>query len=213
MTLTHVDIVYQIIVFMFAISVHESAHAYVAYKLGDPTAFMLGRVTLNPIKHVELFGTILLPAVLLLLGAPVFGWAKPTPVNSRNFKHLMRDDILVSVAGPISNFSIAIGSVIALVLIGVATAQQHVSDNSVLVPISVLLFQAVIVNVVLGVFNLIPLPPLDGSHVLKHFLPSGARETYQRLGIVSLILFFTVGSRVINALASPIINALLSFLR
>src|SRR5574337_783182 len=117
MNLEHVDIFFQIIVFLFAISVHESAHAWMANRCGDPTARMLGRITLNPLKHIDLFGTIVLPMLGLLTGLPVFGWAKPTPVNPLNFRHKVRDDILTSVVGPISNFIIAWGAVSALALI------------------------------------------------------------------------------------------------
>src|ERR1700744_450014 len=99
MTLTHVDIVFQVIVFLFAISVHESAHAWVAYRCGDPTAFMLGRVTLNPIKHIDVFGTIVMPLLALFTHLPLIGWAKPTPVNTRKLKNFVRDDVLVSLAG------------------------------------------------------------------------------------------------------------------
>src|SRR5215472_11141799 len=98
MTQDHVLIIYQIIVFLFAISVHESAHAWTALRCGDPTAYMLGRVTLNPIKHIDPFGTIVLPLIAALSGIPVIGWAKPTPVNTRNLRKFVRDDILVSVA-------------------------------------------------------------------------------------------------------------------
>ena len=108
MDLQHIDIlniVFQLIAFMFAISVHESAHAWMANLRGDPTARMLGRITLNPIKHIDLFGTLILPAVAMLAHLPVLGWAKPTPVDPRNFKNPMLDDILTSVVGPISNFA------------------------------------------------------------------------------------------------------------
>src|SRR5512138_1846287 len=107
MTQQHVDYVFQVIVFLFAISVHESAHAWTASRCGDPTARMLGRVTLNPIRHIDLFGSIVLPTMLILLGLPPFGWAKPVPVDPRNFRHQVRDDILTAVAGPVSNFLIA----------------------------------------------------------------------------------------------------------
>ncbi len=104
MTLQHIDIVFQLIAFLFAISVHESAHAWMANLRGDPTARMLGRISLNPIRHIDLFGTILLPAVALFFHIPVLGWAKPTPVDPRNFKNPVMDDILTSIVGPISNF-------------------------------------------------------------------------------------------------------------
>src|SRR3990172_7987348 len=109
MNLEHVNILFQIMVFLFAISVHESAHAWMANRCGDPTARLLGRITLNPLKHIDLIGTVVLP---------LFGWAKPTPVNPLNFKNHVRDDILTSVVGPISNFVIASGALLVLVVIG-----------------------------------------------------------------------------------------------
>ena len=112
-----VDIFFEIIVLLFAICVHESAHAWMANRLGDPTAKMLGRVSLNPIVHIDPFGTIIMPLILIVLGFPPFGWAKPTPVDTRNFKNLVRDDILTAVAGPVSNFLTAFLSVIALAII------------------------------------------------------------------------------------------------
>src|SRR3974377_2278750 len=112
-----VTIFFEIVVLLFAISVHESAHAWMANRLGDPTAKMLGRISLNPLVHIDLFGTILLPAMLILAGFPPFGYAKPTPVDTRNFKNLMRDDILTAVAGPIRNFITAFGAVICLALL------------------------------------------------------------------------------------------------
>src|ERR1700747_1885558 len=117
MNLSHVEIVFQLISFLFAISVHESAHAWMANRCGDPTARMLGRITLNPIKHIDPVGTLLLPAVAMYFHAPVIGWAKPTPVDPRNFKNPVLDDILPSVVGPISNFVVAIGAVLALALV------------------------------------------------------------------------------------------------
>src|SRR5512146_1088176 len=114
MTVQHIDIVFQVIVFLFAISVHESAHAWMAFRRGDPTAYMLGRITLNPIKHIDPFGTVILPLLAIVMHFPVIGWAKPTPVNTRNFKHLVRDDILTSVAGPISNLLVAAVAVVIM---------------------------------------------------------------------------------------------------
>ena len=117
MTLQHIDIVFQLIAFLFAISVHESAHAWMANLRGDPTARMLGRISLNPIKHIDPVGTLLLPAVAMFFHAPVIGWAKPTPVDPRNFKNPVLDDILTSVVGPISNFVVATGAVLVLALV------------------------------------------------------------------------------------------------
>src|SRR5580692_5912035 len=117
MTLQHVDILFQLIAFLFAISIHESAHAWMANRCGDPTARMLGRVTLNPIKHIDPVGTVLLPLVALFSSVPLLGWAKPTPVDPRNFKNVMLDDILTSVVGPVSNFLLATVALLFLALI------------------------------------------------------------------------------------------------
>ena len=183
-----IDIVFQIIVFLFAISVHESAHAWMASRLGDPTARMLGRVSLNPIKHIDPVGTILLPAIAMITHFPVIGWAKSTPVDPRNFKHYVRDDILTSVAGPVSNFLTAAAAVIGLIVVAHAsqvgrlvvsrwpggprpeTSLRSSPPMRAIVPIGALLYAAMEINVLLGVFNLIPIPPLDGSHVIRYFL-------------------------------------------
>ena len=114
MTLAHVDIVFQLVAFLFAISIHESAHAWMAWRCGDPTAMMLGRITLNPIKHIDPVGTVLMPLIAAITGFPMLGWAKPTPVNPRNFRNLVWDDIKTSVAGPVSNFLVAAGAVLVM---------------------------------------------------------------------------------------------------
>jgi len=217
MTLQHVDIFMQVIVFLFAISVHESAHAWMAHRLGDPTAYMLGRVTLNPIKHIDPVGTVLLPLLAVVAHLPMIGWAKPTPVNTRHFKHLVRDDILTSVAGPVSNFLTAIVATLMLLLIslsgsgnemvqGLVQNGEVADTNSVLMPIVLLLYNGMIINVLLGVFNLIPVPPLDGSHVLRHFLPDGIRQVYDRMGIFALVLLFAVGGSFLRAIFVPVIH-------
>src|SRR4051812_25718884 len=198
MTLQHVDILFQLIVFLFAISVHESAHAWTANRCGDPTARMLGRVTLNPLKHIDPVGTILLPLIAAFAHIPVLGWAKPTPVNPRNFKNPMRDDILTSVAGPISNFMVASIAVALLALVSLASplGRQIIhgipmglvsGGDSALVPMCLFVYELMVINVVLAVFNLIPVPPLDGSHVLRHFLSPGALRVYDTIGIFGLM--------------------------
>jgi Zn-dependent protease len=218
MTLQHVDILFQLIVFLFAISVHESAHAWMASRRGDPTARMLGRVTLNPIKHIDPVGTVLLPVIAALTHFPMIGWAKPTPVDPRNFKNPVLDDILTSMAGPVSNFLVATCALIALSLIklssplgkqivfGIPYGMISPDMNSVLVPGSLLLYELMRINIILGVFNLIPVPPLDGSHVLRHFLPPNALRIYDTLGIFALMALVFLGGSLLGKLIFPVVG-------
>jgi Zn-dependent protease len=190
-----VDIFLQIVVLLFAISVHESAHAWMANRLGDPTAKMLGRVSLNPIVHIDPFGTILVPALLVLFGFPAFGWAKPTPVDPRNFKKIVRDDILTAVAGPVSNFITAFVSVVILAVIyhgAISDSGGLLRAVSISDPLRKMFSLAILINVVLAVFNLIPLPPLDGSHVIRHFLSYESLKLYDRFGYFGLIILMFI---------------------
>ncbi len=211
----YVDIVFQLIVFLFAISIHESAHAWMAFRRGDPTAYMLGRVTLNPIKHIDPIGTILLPAIALFTHLPVLGWAKPTPVNPRNFRNPVLDDVLTSVAGPVSNFLVALVATILLILISVTSATGReivhggrfgMGSGSILEPVVLFLFDLLIINVVLAVFNLIPVPPLDGSHVLRHALSGSALAVYDRMGFFGLLLLVYFAPGLLSALIRPVLG-------
>lgn len=218
------EIIYQMIAFLFAISVHESAHAWTASRCGDPTARMLGRVSLNPIRHIDLFGTIILPLVAAISGIPLLGWAKPTPVDPRNFRNPMLDDILTSVAGPVSNFIVATGALLLLGGISLSSVSGHelimglpggftgASSNSPLTPVAMLLYALMIINVVLAVFNLIPVPPLDGSHVLRHFLSDPVRKMYDRIGIFALLALVYLGGNLLNGLIRPFLRFYVSML-
>ena len=224
MTFEHVNEVFQLIVFLFAISFHESAHAWMANRCGDPTARMLGRISLNPIKHIDFFGTVLLPLMAMLAHFPVLGWAKPTPVDPRNFRNKVRDDILTSVVGPISNFSVACAAVVVLALIAFTSATGMylvhtipftdpanldvlaAQTPSILLPASLLMYDFMLINVVLGVFNLIPVPPLDGSHVLRHFLPEAVLRVYDTVGWIALMALVFLAPRLLDALISPVIG-------
>ncbi|MBV9481583.1 MAG: site-2 protease family protein [Acidobacteria bacterium] len=222
MTLEHVDILFQLIVFLFAISIHEAAHAWMANRCGDPTARMLGRITLNPIKHIDLVGTILLPMIAKFAHFPAIGWAKPTPVDPRNFRNHVLDDVLTSIAGPITNFLVASAAVLLLITIALTSNLGHqivrslplayrlgmvgMGSDSVLVPVCLLLYQAMMINVVLGVFNLIPVPPLDGSHVLRHFLSDSLRRVYDTIGVFGLIALVFLGGGLLARLFSPVVN-------
>ena len=205
-----VDVFFQVIVLLFAICVHESAHAWMANRLGDPTAKMMGRVSLNPIVHIDPFGTILMPLILIVLGFPPFGWAKPTPVDTRNFKNQVKDDILTAVAGPVSNFLTAFVAVIVLAIIvhgSTMPISQHARTATTAEALATLFYDAMWINVILAVFNLIPLPPLDGSHVIRHFLSYNALRVYDRIGYVGLIVVIFVlpmiGIDIIGALITP----------
>ena len=230
MTLQHVDIVFQVIAFIFAISVHESAHAWMANKRGDPTARMLGRITLNPIKHIDPVGTVLLPLIAILAHFPMLGWAKPTPVDTRNFRKPVLDDILTSVVGPISNFAIA--GITALSMGAIALVSRlgksiiHVlpivypnnlellaaQTSSILMPLSLFLYELAIINIVLAVFNLIPVPPLDGSHVLRHLLPESAQRIYDTVGWIGLLALIYLGGGILGRLIFPFIDVFNSVL-
>jgi Zn-dependent protease len=224
MTPRIVEILYQMIAFLFAISVHESAHAWTASRCGDPTARMLGRVSLNPIRHIDLFGTIILPLVAAISGIPLLGWAKPTPVDPRNFRNPMLDDILTSVAGPVSNFIVASGALLLLGGISLSSASAHSlvmglpggfdsgASASALTPVAMLLYALMIINIVLAVFNLIPVPPLDGSHVLRHFLSEPARMVYDRMGFFALLALVYLGGGLLSALIRPFIRFYVSML-
>lgn len=214
--------IFEFVILVFALSLHEAAHAWMASRLGDPTARMLGRLTLNPAKHVDPFGTILVPlAMLFLLPAGyLIGWAKPTPVTTRNFKNLRRDDILTTLAGPVSNLLGAVAATLLLILlarVNVTGAEMvrelaggipgpGLAEGSPAVPIAIFLYLSVWLNVILAVFNLIPLPPLDGSHVLRHFLPYKALRAYDSLGMIGLLLFLFLGGSLLGMFVNPLLG-------
>jgi Zn-dependent protease len=215
-------ILFQVLVLVFAFSVHESAHAYTAMRLGDPTAYMLGRVTLNPLKHIDPFGSVLVPMIGLFTGGWLIGWAKPCPVTARNFRNIRRGEILTSLAGPASNLAMASIALVLLVVLkhfvpgggtsiaaAMATANHFRIDLSglTLFPIAMLLYYGILINLLLFVFNLIPLPPLDGSHVLRQFLPPGLEQAYSRIGLWGFLLFFILGGRVIGIFYYPLLNS------
>jgi len=216
--------IFEFAVLLFSLSLHEAAHAWTANRLGDPTARMLGRITLNPIRHIDLFGTIILPAIMLLVSPGfLFGWAKPTPVTQRNFKNITRDDILTTLAGPASNVLAAVVATIVLLIISrtsktgagivhFVAASGNLSiltaSGSILIPLVGLFYLAIILNLILAAFNLLPLPPLDGSHVFRHLLPYKALRVYDSLGIIGLFLIFIWGGPLISFLISPALTAL-----
>ncbi len=178
-------------VLLFSMVAHEYAHGYAAFKQGDMTAYQLGRLTWNPIKHIDPFMTILLPVMLAYLNLPIFGGAKPVPVNPRNYRNYKRGDIIVSLAGVATNVVIAFACVPLIIMIGLIGQNVPV----LLRPLGILqqmLVLGVFVNLILAAFNLIPIPPLDGSHVFKYLLPPQWSLAYQRIGGIGLLILFAV---------------------
>lgn len=171
---------------LFCLSAHEAAHAWVADRAGDPTARLLGRVTLNPLPHMHPFGTVLFPLIMMFAELPVFGWAKPVPFNPANLKNKRWGPVLVALAGPVSHL------VQLVVLVLVARAAFYLLDPDfdtvAKSPWGMLLWTLVQLNLVLMLFNLIPVPPLDGHHVLYAFLPPAGQRTMERIGPYGILI-------------------------
>ena len=191
-----------LVVLILSIVFHEIAHGYVAYRLGDPTAKAANRLTLNPLRHVDPFGSVLLPLILVMTNSPVlFGWAKPVPVNPGYFRDVKKGMMLVGVAGPASNLVLASAAALVFRVLG--------PDGL----IGLFLVQVCIINVVLALFNLIPVPPLDGSRVVVGFLPAELARSYLRLEPYGfLIIFGLLWVGALNYVLWPLAGVLLRVL-
>jgi Zn-dependent protease len=202
-------ILVQAFVIFFAITVHEAAHAWMANKLGDPTAAALGRASLNPLVHIDLFGTIIFPLLLILLKQPVFGWAKPVPYNPNNLRHPRKGGLWISFAGPIANLATAAAAVLIYQLLKAVGAHMPVASmwSKPLGGVVVILFVTALINVSLAVFNLIPIPPLDGSGILAGLLPDRAAAHYERLRPYGfLLLIVLMYTNLLSAVFAPVQN-------
>jgi Zn-dependent protease len=187
-------------VVLFAITVHEASHGWAALKMGDPTAYQLGRISLNPIRHIDPIGTILLPLMLIIMGAPPFGWAKPVPVNPLNLKNPRKDNLIISIAGPVSNISVAVIAFIVLkILMNLNPSLFYSSGGGIsnlLSPLITIVYYTIVINVILAFFNLIPIPPLDGSGVVMGLISEEAAQKYEQIrpyGFFILILLIMTG--------------------
>lgn len=195
------SVLFSIVLFFLAVIVHEFAHGWMAYKLGDPTAKYSGRLTLNPFAHIDPVGTIILPLFLIITNSPIlFGWAKPIPVNFFRLNHPKKDMVWVGLAGPLANIILAV--VISIIL----------KLNFYFLPVEILRY-FITLNLVLAIFNLIPIPPLDGSRVLMGLLPSHLGYNYMRLeqfGFVIIIIMLYL--RIFDFIIWPIVLTILRFL-
>ena len=184
------QIVIAFIVLLFSLTVHESAHAWTADRLGDPTARLLGRVSLNPIVHADLVGTVLFPLVALVSHLPLIGWAKPVPVNVRRLRHERRDYVLVAAAGPASNLVLAV--LAALLLSALPVSPVILGEPNVSAPLASLLSLGVQLNLLLAVFNMLPIPPLDGGNVLSGLLPANLAVQFDRIRPYGVLLLYAL---------------------
>ncbi len=201
--------VIQFAVVLFAISIHEAAHGWMANFFGDPTAKLQGRITLNPIAHIDLVGTIIFPLLLIAMGAPVFGWAKPVMVNPYNLKNPKRDHMYIAAAGPGANIIASVVTIIIFIVL------KRLNIISLMNPgiIALILFYLIVINVFLAIFNLIPIPPLDGSGIIEGLLKGQALESYQKIkpfGFIILIVIIYAGF--LDILARPILNFIINIL-
>jgi Zn-dependent protease len=206
------EIVIQIVVLLFAVSFHESAHGWVAMKCGDNTARDLGRITMNPLKHLDPFGSLLFPALLAFSGLPVFGWARPVPVSLRGVRNPRRANLLVSAAGPLSNLLLAALFAVAVVL--VKRSYTFEGNRDILGPLFIIAASSVLVNVSLAVFNLLPIPPLDGFGVVESLAPAAALPAVlwlRRFGFLILVVMMFTG--VLGVVMRPVQHLVVAFLR
>lgn len=200
------DIAIWAVPLLVAVILHEIAHGYVAFRLGDPTAKLLGRLTLNPIPHIDLFGTVLLPGMLIMSGAPfVFGYAKPVPVNFGRLRDPKRDMVLVAAAGPAVNLILASLSATAFKVVNAGAAEPDL--------LALALLYSVFINVTLAVFNMLPIPPLDGGRVAVGLLPRALALPFARLepfGMLVVVLLLMTGT--LGTLIGPVQSAFLRVL-
>lgn len=195
----NIDWILAVPLLFFAVVIHECCHGWAAYLNGDDTAKMSGRLTLNPIPHIDIMGTIVLPLILILTHSPIlFGWAKPVPINPYRLNDPKKDMAKVGLAGPGSNFALAVLSALIIWLFKITGIDPYIKINALIIK---LLYMNVQINLVLGVFNLVPIPPLDGSRIVAAFLPAEMAYRYNQLERYGIfIIFFLLSFGFFNSL-------------
>ena len=222
MPLTYALIIFELVVMVLSISLHDCAQAWAANRLGDPTPRMMGRLTMNPARHFDLLGMLIWPVLFIFRSPLILGWGKPITFTPRNFRNPSRDEMLATLAGPAVQLLAAILALITLVIVRhtVPGSGDAISIASYLAmrvpmgteglpgifPLILFLYFCILVNLLLFVFNLVPLPFLDGGKILTHFLPYNAAKTYQSLSLYLMFGFFFLGGYVINLFFTPILT-------
>ena len=222
MPLTYALIIFELVVMVLSISLHDCAQAWAANRLGDPTARMMGRLTMNPARHFDLLGMLIWPVLFIFRSPLILGWGKPITFTPRNFRNPSRDEMLATLAGPAVQLLAAILALIVLVIVrhtvpGSGDAISLASYLAMRVPMGteglpgifpliLFLYFCILVNLLLFVFNLVPLPFLDGGKILTHFLPFNAAKTYQSMSLYFMFGFFFLGGYVINLFFNPILT-------
>ena len=209
-------IVVSVLPILIAITFHEVAHGFIANKLGDPTAKFMGRLTLNPLAHIDLIGTVIMPFVLLVLGLPVFGYAKPVPINPANFRDPKRDMAISAAAGPGTNVLLAILSllIIKFIIVPLALILPRGVGGALIEPLTLMFIESIRINVFLAAFNLIPIPPLDGGRVLIGFLPHEQAVSYSRIEPYGfMIVLILIATGIAGYFVIPLANLFLALVR
>jgi Zn-dependent protease len=210
------NIIVSILPILIAITFHEVSHGFVANKLGDPTAKFMGRLTLNPLAHIDIVGTVIMPAMLLLLGQPVFGYAKPVPINPINFSDPRRDMAISAAAGPITNVLLAILSVLIIKFIIIPATMLLPGGIGIVIlkPLMLMSIWSIKINVFLAAFNLIPIPPLDGGRILVGLLPHRQAVSYGKIepyGFIIVIILIVTG--IAGIFVIPLANLFLALVQ
>ena len=200
----------QYVCLLFSLCFHEAAHATMSNYRGDPSARLMGRMSLNPLAHIDPIGTVVLPLLMMISNVPfLFGWAKPVPFNPRNLKDIRRDPALIALAGPLSNFTLALLAAAVLrvlvLALGIETTGELLASPPCLVA-----FYMVLINVALMLFNLIPVPPLDGHHILYLFLPPGGQQAMERIGPFGILIAIFLARPLLGVVMPPVVKFFLA---